>query len=161
MPLLIITEHPALVADLAKSATNAGCSVIISSGKRDSPLSQLIKGQNHSLFLAKTDPLTSRKNWISSMKVKGKIKIDSGAIVALNMGKSLLSAGVMEVLGTFSRGDPIEIIDENHNSFAKGLVNYDNSEINLILGKRSFEAAEILGYVGRTSVIHRDNMVMQ
>ena len=145
----------------AKSATNAGCSVIISSGIRDSPLSQLIKGQNHSLFLAKTDPLTSRKNWISSMKVKGKIKIDSGAIVALNMGKSLLSAGVMEVLGTFSRGDPIEIIDENHNSFAKGLVNYDNSEINLILGKRSFEAAKILGYVGRTSVIHRDNMVMQ
>ena len=67
----------------------------------------------------------------------------------------------MEVSGTFLRGDPIEIIDENNNSFAKGLVNYDNSEINLIMGKRSFEAAEILGYVGRTSVIHRDNMVMQ
>ena len=62
------------------------------------------------------------------MKVKGKIKIDSGAIAALNIGKSLLSAGVIEVFGTFSRGDPIEIIDENHNSFAKGLVNYDNSE---------------------------------
>ena len=145
----------------AKSATNAGCSVIISSGKTYSPLSKLIKGKNHSLFLAKTDPLTSRKNWIFSMKVKGKIKIDSGAIAALKMGKSLLSAGVMEVSGTFLRGDPIEIIDENHNSFAKGLVNYDNSEINLIMGKRSFEAAEILGYVGRTSVIHRDNMVMQ
>ena len=145
----------------AKSATNAGCSVIISSGKVNSPLSKLIKGQNHSLFLAKTDPLTSRKNWISSMKVKGKIKIDGGAITALKMGKSLLSAGVTEVFGAFSRGDPIEIIDENYNCYAKGLVNYDNSEINLIMGKRSSEAAEILGYVGRASVIHRDNMVMQ
>jgi len=145
----------------AKSATNAGCSVIISNGKLEFPLTNLIKGQSHSLFVANTDPFTSRKNWISSMKVKGKIRIDSGAIVALKNGKSLLSAGVLEVFGVFSRGDPIEIIDENHKSFAKGLVNYDNSEINLIMGKRSSEASEILGYVGRTSIIHRDNMVKQ
>ncbi len=144
----------------AKSATNAGCSVIISNGKVEAPLTKLIKGQSHSLFIAKTDPLTSRKNWISSMKTKGKIKIDNGAIAALKQGKSLLSAGVIEVLGTFSRGDPIEIIDVNNNSIAKGLVNYDNVETDLIMGKRSSEAVKILGYAGRNSVIHRDNLVV-
>ena len=144
----------------AKSATNAGCSVVICNGKENYPLSNLLKGQKHTLFLAKNDPQTSRKNWISSMKVKGQIKIDTGAVDALKNGKSLLPAGVTEVFGSFSRGDPVEIIVKNGESFGKGLINYDNIEVSAIIGKQSSEVIDVLGYSGRVSVVHRDNMVL-
>jgi glutamate 5-kinase len=144
----------------AKSATSAGCSVVICNGKENYPISNLLKGQINTLFHAKNDPQTSRKNWISSMKIKGSIRIDLGAVDALKNGKSLLPAGVTEVLGSFSRGDPVEIIDGNGESFGKGLINYDNIEVSAIFGKQSYEVKEILGYSGRVSVVHRDNMVI-
>ena len=94
------------------------------------------------------------------MKVKGQIKIDTGAVDALKNGKSLLPAGVTEVFGSFSRGDPVEIIVENGEGFGKGLINYDNIEVSAIIGKQSSEVTDILGYSGRVSVVHRDNMVL-
>ena len=143
----------------AKIATNAGCSVIICNGKENNPLSNLLNGQTHTLFRAKNDPFTARKNWISSMKAKGQIKVDFGAIEALKTGKSLLPAGVIDVIGSFSRGDPIDIIIENGENFGKGLINYNQLEIKKIMGKQSTQVKDILGYSGRVSVVHRDNLV--
>ena len=43
---------------------------------------------------------------------------------------------------------------------ARGLVNYDSSQLRLIAGKHCEEFAAILGFSGPEEAVHRDNMVM-
>jgi glutamate 5-kinase len=43
----------------------------------------------------------------------------------------------------------------------RGLSAYDHSEAKAIIGRKSSEIGEILGYFGRPELIHRDDMVLQ
>ena len=144
----------------AKTAMQSGCAMAIMLGDVDQPLKALENGAKCSWFHAMGDPQTARKQWIAAMKPKGVLIVDAGAARALEQGKSLLPAGVVSVQGTFVRGDMVSISDQNRNELARGLVNYDADEATAISGCHSSEIKEILGYPGRASLIHRDNMVM-
>ncbi len=144
----------------AKAAMQSGCAMAIMLGDVDQPLAALENGANCSWFHAVGDPQTARKQWIATMKPKGVLVVDAGAAMALTGGKSLLPAGVVGCSGMFCRGDMVSICDMDGNELAKGLVNFDAHEANAILGHQSTEVKEILGYSGRTSLVHRDNMVM-
>ena len=74
-------------------------------------------------------------------------------------GRGTVATGRIET-GIANTGDPVEIIVENGEGFGKGLINYDNIEVSAIIGKQSSEVTDILGYSGRVSVVHRDNMVL-
>jgi len=86
--------------------------------------------------------------------------IDAGAANALARGKSLLPAGVVQIEGDFTRGDAVRILSATGNLLGRGLVNFDAEETLKIVGKKSDQIAEILGYTGRSVLIHRDNMVL-
>lgn len=144
----------------AKTAMQSGCSMAIMLGDIEQPLSALENGGASSWFMAHGDPQAARKQWIAAMKPKGTLIVDAGAARALGAGKSLLPAGVVGGQGTFSRGDMISIVDENNTELAKGLVNYDAAEVNAIAGCQTKEIKKILGYPGRASLVHRDDMVM-
>ncbi len=144
----------------AKTAMQSGCSMAIMLGDVDQPLSALENGGPCSWFMAHGDPQTARKQWIATMKPKGTLIVDAGAAKALKAGKSLLPAGVVGGEGSFLRGDMVSIVDQDHNELAKGLVNYDAAEVNSISGCQTTEIKEILGYPGRASLVHRDDMVM-
>ncbi|KAB7615604.1 glutamate 5-kinase [Amylibacter sp. SFDW26] len=144
----------------AKTAMQSGCSMAIMLGDVDQPLLALENGGICSWFMAHGDPQAARKQWIATMKPKGTLIVDAGAAKALKAGKSLLPAGVVGGQGGFLRGDMVSIIDENNAELAKGLVNYDAAEVNKISGRQTTEIKEILGYPGRASLVHRDDMVM-
>ena len=104
--------------------------------------------------------MDARKKWIiSSLNSSGKIYIDQGAARALNEGKSLLPAGIIKVEGVFEKGENILIIDTNEKSLARGLSSFTSSEINKIKGKQSKEIENILGYLSKSEIIHKDDMV--
>ena len=42
----------------------------------------------------------------------------------------------------------------------RGLAAYDHEEAKAIIGRKSSEIAEILGYLGRPELIHRDDMTL-
>ncbi|HTP65217.1 MAG TPA: glutamate 5-kinase, partial [Geobacteraceae bacterium] len=44
--------------------------------------------------------------------------------------------------------------------FARGIADYSNQEIGKVLGHRSSEIEEILGYRYGDEIIHRDNLVI-
>ena len=90
----------------------------------------------------------------------GKLIIDQGAMTALLDGKSLLPIGVSTVEGDFLRGDIISIYDNNGRELAKGISVYPSAEAKLIIGQNSNEIENILGYAGRTSVVHRDDLAI-
>jgi glutamate 5-kinase len=148
--------------EAAKIAVAAGTHMAIALGKVMRPLTALAAQGAGTWFIAHQDPVASRKRWIAGTLVpKGTFVVDSGAAAALNSGKSLLPAGVTRVEGSFERGDAVVIRNGDGIELGRGLSAYDHAEAKAIVGRKSGEIAEILGYLGRPELIHRDDMVLQ
>ena len=73
---------------------------------------------------------------------------------------SLLPAGVTSIEGTFVAGDPVDLLDENGNIVARGLVNFDAQELPSLLGRSTRELARELGPAYEREVVHRDALVI-
>jgi glutamate 5-kinase len=147
--------------EAARIAMNAGCGMIICDGRTARPVRELIDGGRHTLFRAEHTPLTARKRWIGgALTPKGRITVDNGAVRALRQGRSLLPAGVVAANGAFERGDLIAIEDESRQVIGHGLSAYSVGDTRAILGHKSSEIEDLLGYRGRDEVIHADNLAM-
>jgi len=150
--------------EAVSTVTNAGESVIIANGRTSGILKRIVECDNvGTLFLPKEEKLASRKRWIAyTIKSKGKISIDDGAILALkDKGKSLLASGIASVEGFFQKGDIITICRKGMDeSIGRGLTNYSSEEIGKIKGCSTSHIARVLGYKLYDEVIHRDNMVI-
>lgn len=144
----------------AKTATAAGCAMAITEGSPNNPLKLLEDGAPATWFLADTDPQAARKRWVSAMKPRGVVTLDSGAVTALMSGKSLLPAGVAQVSGDFQRGDPVAIADPSGHVLGHGLSRYTAGETDIIKGCQSRDIEALLGYPGRAALIHRDDMAL-
>ena len=145
----------------ARIAIGSGCHMIITSGKVLHPLAAIANGTTCTWFLAPSDPVTARKRWIAgNLEPKGVLEIDPGAEKALMSGKSLLPAGVRRAEGDFDRGDAVVIRSAEGREIGRGLVAYGREDADRILGKKSSEIAEILGYEGRAELVHRDDMAL-
>lgn len=144
----------------AKTAVAGGCAMAIMEGSVLRPLQALANGAARTWFVPQSDPQVARKRWIAGMKPKGEVRLDAGAVAALQAGKSLLPAGVTAVSGTFGRGDPVDIRGPGGQDLGRGLVRYTVAEARAIAGHRSGEIEAILGYAGRAALIHRDDMAV-
>ena len=134
--------------------------MIIANGLYLNPIDKILKNHNCTLFVSKTSKLDARKKWIiSSVSPKGKLIIDDGAKKALANGKSLLAAGIKNVIGKFKKGDHIKILDKSKNECARGLSSFSSHEIKKILGHHSKEIEKILGYISKSEVVHKDDLV--
>ena len=142
----------------AKTATAAGCDMVITEGSVLHPVEALENGAACTWFLAQGDPQQKRKAWIAAMKPRGSVKVDAGAVGALRKGSSLLPAGVTAVSGKFSRGDAVEVVDENGHRLGQGLTRYDADDALKIKGLRTQDIEPVLGYPARGTLIHRDDM---
>jgi glutamate 5-kinase len=148
--------------EAAKIAVPGGTHMVIASGRVMHPLKALGKKGAGTWFLARQDPVAARKRWIAgTLEPKGAVTVDQGAATALGSGKSLLPAGVIKVEGSFERGDAVVIRNGEGVEIGRGLTAYDHEEAKAIIGRKSGEIAEILGYSGRAALIHRDDMVLQ
>jgi len=146
--------------DAAKICQLAGCQMVIANGLLMRPITKIIKNNNCTWFLPKITKLDARKKWIiSSISPKGEIVIDDGATLALSSGKSLLAAGITKVSGKFRKGDHIKILNKKNYECARGLSSFSSHEILRIMGHHSKEIEKILGYVAKSEVIHKDDMV--
>ncbi len=145
----------------AKIAVSAGTHMVIASGKALHPLRALSDGAPCTWFLASANPVTARKRWIAgTLEPKGVIVIDDGARNALQSGRSLLPAGLKTVSGQFERGEAVIIRDSAGREIGRGLIAYSAEETALIAGRNSVEIEAVLGYAGRTALIHRDDMAL-
>ena len=146
--------------DAAKICQLSGCIMAIANGLPLRPIKKIIEKNNCTWFLPKISKLDARKKWIiSSISPKGQLIIDDGAKEALTKGKSLLAAGIKKVLGKFNKGDHIKIIDKDYKEFARGLSSFSSDEISKIMGHHSNEIKDLLGYISKSEVVHKDDMV--
>jgi glutamate 5-kinase len=147
--------------EAAKIATTAGIHLVIASGRIAHPLQAIADGARCTWFLTPANPVTARKRWIAgSLEPKGTVTIDAGAVAALRRGKSLLPAGVVHLDGGFERGDAVVVRGPDGAEIGRGLVAYDAADADRIRGKSSGDIQHILGFAGRTEMIHRDDLVL-
>ena len=147
--------------DAAQICMNSGCHMLLANGNKDYPIKNIIKNKIYTHFTPKISSLDAKKKWIiGSLRASGKVFIDQGAARALYNGKSLLAAGVTKINGSFNKGENVLIVDHNEKHLARGLASFNSNEINKIKGKHSKEIEKILGYLSKSEIIHKDDMVM-
>jgi glutamate 5-kinase len=147
--------------EAARIATNAGTHMVIASGGVEHPLRAVAEGARCTWFLTAANPVTARKKWIGgALEPKGTLTIDAGAVAALRRGKSLLPAGVVRIDGAFARGDAVVIRGPDGAEIGRGLCAYDAEDAQKITGRSSADIASILGFSGRTEIVHRDDLVV-
>ena len=147
----------------AKKAKRSGAATLIVDGTDPQIISRFFNGEEHgTLFLPEARSLTSRKHWIAfTIRPQGRVYVDAGAGRVLRQeGRSLLASGVVKVEGNFERGSCIKICDQDGTEFARGIADYSSSETARIMGHKSLEIEEILGYRYGDELIHRDNFVL-
>ena len=147
----------------ARKVTAAGIPMVIANGNRPDILKKLFSDQEpRTFFVPKTKKLKSRKCWIAfTLKPKGILMVDDGAAAAImKRGKSLLPSGIVGVEGDFGVGAPVEFKKGDRETLGTGLVNYSSTDIRKIMGLKSSQIKERLGYKLYDDVIHRDNLAI-
>jgi glutamate 5-kinase len=147
----------------AKRAARSGSSTVIACGREENVLPRLAQGEAIGTQLTAVHaPWHARAKWLADqLRAQGLVVLDAGAAKALMEKKtSLLPVGIKAVQGDFVRGDVVGCLAPDGTEIARGLVNYDSSQLRLIAGKHCEEFAAILGFSGPEEAVHRDNMVM-
>jgi glutamate 5-kinase len=104
----------------------------------------------------------ARLFWLAhATSPRGRLHLDPGAVRAVvDRRKSLLPAGITAVDGSFTAGDPVDLVDTSGEPVARGLVNYDAVELPGLLGRSTGELAAALGPAYEREVVHRDDLVL-
>ena len=145
----------------AKIAVGAGCHLCISKGATQHPLKRIEEGARCTWFVPSSTPSAARKQWIAgTLRPAGAISVDEGAVRALLQGKSLLPAGVTRAVGRFDRGDTVSIVGPDSLEVARGICAYSDSDTARIMGRKSTEIENLLGFRGRDEIVHRDDLVL-
>jgi glutamate 5-kinase len=145
----------------ARIAVAAGCHMCIAAGAHRHPLRRIEEGADCTWFVPTATPAGARKQWIAgTLRPAGAITIDTGALRALLEGKSLLPAGVTAARGRFDRGDTVSVLSADGAEVARGIIAYSDADAARIMGRRSAEIADLLGFRGRDEMIHRDDLVL-
>ena len=146
----------------AELARRSGAMVVIAHGGRPNILLRTAAGEAIGTRIYPLSTiLESRKRFILACGSDSDyLRIDKGAVQALNNGSSLLPVGVNDVVGDFGRGDTVRIEDNSGRMIARGLTNYAACDLTRIKGHQSEEIEEILGFAYGDEVVHRNNMVL-
>jgi len=145
----------------ARIAVAAGCHMCIAAGVHRHPLRRIEEGADCTWFVPSATPAAARKQWIAgTLRPAGALTIDAGALRALLEGRSLLPAGVTGARGRFDRGDTVSVLAADGAEIARGMVAYSDVDAARIMGRKSSEIADILGFRGRDEMIHRDDLVL-
>jgi glutamate 5-kinase len=146
-------------ADLAR---RSGVCCVIAAGKEPNVLLRIAAGEKlGTRFPPLASSMESRKRYIlSARQAPGQLSVDNGAAKALRRGASLLPVGLTAVSGTFERGDTVRVVASDGMEIARGIVNYDSSDLVQIVGCTSDKIESILGYHFGDEVIHRNDLVL-
>lgn len=147
----------------ARRATLHGVPVIIGDARDETLLSRILAGDDvGTLFVPPESRLTSKKHWIAfTLKPRGVILVDRGAVRALEGGKaSLLPSGVLGVRGDFDAGDAVSVVDSEGREFARGLARYSVHNCAKLAGTKASEIEARLGMTAGDAIIHKDELVV-
>lgn len=144
----------------ARIASWSGVRTVIAKADRPMVLRDAANGVSAvgTEFVAHDRSLTARKLWIAfAAQPAGTVVVDRGANqVLVTRDVSLLHAGVLEVHGDFAVGDVVDVLTEDGETIARGLVRVDSRAASAAAGKKSSELPEGVS----TELVHRDDLIV-
>ena len=147
--------------DAAMIATEAGIPTVVASA---AAAREVLAGQPLGTYFAPGGrrPPRARQLWLAHAAAShGRLLLDEGAAKAIEGGRaSLLPAGITGVEGGFDAGDPVDLCGPDGRVIARGLVNYDASEIPAMMGRSTHELAAQRGPEYEREIVHRDDLVL-
>jgi len=154
------TGGMATKVEAAMIASAVGIPVVVAEAK--SAPAALAGEPTGTYFAAHGRRPATRLLWLKHAAVaRGGLYLDKGAVQAVVTRRaSLLPAGITAVQGAFDAGDPVNLYDEDGAIMARGLVNYDASEIPGLMGRSTRWLASKLGPEYEREVVHRDDLVI-
>jgi len=147
----------------ARIASSVGIQTVITHGNSPQNILAILNGESiGTKFEAHKKTDSARKRWIAyGLVPTGKLYLDAGATRAITDGRrSLLAAGILRAEGYFSSLESVSLLNPEGQEVARGLSNYSSIEVEQIMGKRSDQIENILGYIESETVVHRDNLVI-
>ncbi|MEV4514600.1 glutamate 5-kinase [Dactylosporangium sp. NPDC049525] len=146
--------------EAARIATTSGIPVVLTSAPN---AGAVLAGEPvGTLFHQLRKRPQARLFWLAhATSPRGRLHLDPGAVQAvIQRHASLLPAGITAVDGRFAAGDPVDLVDIGGVPIARGLVNYDATELPPLLGRSTGELAAALGPAYEREVVHRDDLVL-
>ena len=147
--------------DAARIATASGIPVVLAAA---SSVANALAGEQVGTLFHPTDHRRSRRlMWLAyASKSRGELVLDAGAVRAVTERKaSLLPAGIVAVNGVFVAGDPVRLVTETGTVIARGLVNYDSTELPAMIGRSTRDLAAEFGPQFDREVVHRDDLILK
>ncbi len=144
----------------AHIATSAGIPVILAGA--DQAGEAMAGGAVGTAFAPIGKRRSRRLLWLAhASNTRGQLVLDDGAVKAvLERQASLLAAGITDVVGDFTAGDPVELVNHARRVIARGLVSFSSEELPAMLGRNSHELAAAMGVAYEREVVHRDSLVV-
>ena len=150
--------------EAAQLAVAEGTSVLIAGGAEPQVIERALAGEDLGTLISGSPNERRSNRWrhiATAGRRAGALTVNEGALQALIQNKaSLLPIGVTAVEGSFEKGDLVEIRDGSGRVHGRGLVNYDAAACRKLLGQKSDDIEEILGWRGYDALVTRDNLVM-
>jgi len=146
--------------EAARIATGAGIPVLLTAAPQ---ASAALAGEHVGTFFHRVrERPAARLFWLAhATSPRGRLHLDDGAVKAVvHRRASLLPAGITGVDGQFTAGDPVDLVDPGGRPVARGLVNYDASELPGLLGRSTVDLSAELGPAYEKEVVHRDDLVL-
>ncbi|MGH1562373.1 glutamate 5-kinase [Mumia sp. DW29H23] len=146
--------------EAARIATGAGIPVLLTSA---ADVNAALEGREVGTTFHPTGRRRpTRLLWLAHATTgKGSLVLDAGAVRAVvERGASLLPAGVVGTEGSYEAGDPVDLVDETGTAVARGLVNYDSTELPKMIGRSTHDLAAELGAEYERELVHRDDLVL-
>lgn len=139
----------------ARLAADAGVPVLLAAAA-DAGVA-LASGTVGTAFAARPVRLSARKFWVRhAADSRGALLLDEGAVQAVaDRRRSLLAAGIVGVRGRFYGGDVVDLVAPDDRVVARGIVEYDSTELAGVLGRSTGELPDTM----QRPVIHADDLV--
>ncbi len=139
----------------ARLAADAGVPVLLAAAA-DAAVA-LASGEVGTAFAARPVRLSARKFWVRhAADSRGAVLLDEGAVRAVaQRRRSLLAAGIVGVRGRFHGGDVVDLVAPDDSVVARGVVEYDSTELAGMLGRSTRELPDTM----QRPVIHADDLV--
>jgi glutamate 5-kinase len=96
---------------------------VIAHAKRPGVVTAVVAGEDVGTVFSRAPlRLSARKHWIAfTLRPRGALVLDAGAVAAVRRNRSLLAVGVMGVRGPFDAGDAVSLVDGAGLEIGRGL----------------------------------------
>ena len=148
--------------EAAERAGSFGIPTVIALGTDEDALATIVRGGRAGTFIsAAKQPLPAREHWMAAQRgLTGALVVDEGAVAAIKRRASLLPRGIVRVEGRFRKGDLVSVIDAQGVEHARGIVRFDDHQVERIRGLHTMEVKDALGEAQGNVVMRPDRMVL-